>query len=162
MAVQDDYREMISNCMLIMRDQRKKLEEDVLRHYSGLYFGLHEITSERVRQLYFDQYQMEWLGNHWLEFEKSIQKLSKREQRKYTSFFAEFYSELIQSLVSEIESGSAGLPELIKAQQESLHDLIEMSDEWDERGNQLQVSLKKQKALFKRMIEEAKSNQGGR
>ena len=59
MKLTGDYRKNVKVSLKIMRTQRAAMYDDVMRHYSGLYNGLHELDSEKVRSLYFEAYHLE-------------------------------------------------------------------------------------------------------
>ncbi|MBR3417827.1 MAG: hypothetical protein IKG82_03965 [Oscillospiraceae bacterium] len=157
MKLTEDYRKNVKAALKIMQLQRAALYHDVMRHYSVLYNGLHELDSEKVRALYFDAYHLEWLDHHWDNLTHMIQGDSKNEQREQTLFFASYFSELMQILDGKSRVAAAAFSELIKAQLLIVNQLIECSDEWDERSNQLQVNLKKHKSHYKKLIELAKA-----
>ena len=157
MKLTEDYRSNVLISLRIMRQLREKLYEDTMRHYSGLYNGLHEPDSERVRALYYEAYLLEWLDQHWEQMAYYLRNRSKKEQRDMTVFFASFFSELMQKAQDEEAKSSASLSELLKAQLASVNQLIECSDAWDERNNQLQVNLKKHKYHYKKLIEQART-----
>lgn len=160
MKLTEDYRKNVKVALKIMQLQRAELYHDVMRHYSVLYNGLHELDSEKVRALYFDAYYLEWLDHHWDNLTHTIQGDSKNEQREQTLFFASYFSELMQVLDGKSRFAAVS-SELIKAQLLTVIQLIECSDEWDERSNQLQVNLKKHKSHYKKLIELAKAARQG-
>ncbi|MBQ8922217.1 MAG: hypothetical protein IJ060_08675 [Oscillospiraceae bacterium] len=157
MKLTEDYRSNVQISLRIMKAQREKLYEDIIRHYSGLYNGLHEPDSGKVRALYYEAYLLEWLDQHWDQMAYFLRGKSKKEQRELTVFFASYFSELMQKAQDDEANASASLSELLKAQLASVNQLIECSDAWDERSNQLQVNLKKHKYHYKKLIEQAKS-----
>ncbi len=151
----ENFRERIIEALQVMQKQREAISEDMRRHYSGIFFGLHETESAKLRALYFEAYQMEWLDSHWTEFAARIRHRSRSEQRSLTKLFAEFFSQLLE-LPAQEHTALAAAPEFIHAQQAALQELIEMTDEWDERSNQLEVAMKKHKGHYKKLIEEAR------
>lgn len=157
MKLTEDYRKNVKVALKIMQMQRTAMYEDVMRHYSVLYNGLHELDSENVRSLYFDAYHLEWLDHHWEKLTYTIQGNSKKEQQEQTVFFALYFSELMQISNGKSKAAAVASYELIKAQLITVNQLIECSDQWDERSNQLQVNLKKHKSHYKKLIEFAKA-----
>lgn len=159
MWIDRNYRNCVRLSLQIMQEQRRKLIKDSEEHYSIIYSGLHESCSASTRVLYFQAYEMEWLDNHWNALTEFLRQrkndYTKREQKEITLFFAEHFS----ALMSEIEnvSGMAkmALPELIRSNQKAIEQMIAISDNWEERSNQLKVNLKKHKEHFKGIIENA-------
>lgn len=157
MKLTEDYRNNVKASLKIMQMQRSALYEDIMRHYSALYNGLHEQDSVKVRSLYFEAYHLEWLEQHWVQMAKTIQSKGKKEQQDFTLFFAAFFSELLKKSAEDGDCPVVASAELIKAQLTTVNQLIECSDAWDERSNQLQVNLKKHKSHYKKLIEQAKA-----
>ena len=155
MKLTEDYRKNVKVALKIMQLQRAALHHDVMRHYSVLYNGLHELDSQKVRTLYFDAYLLEWIDQHWEKLAKNVQNCSRKDQREMITFFASYFSELMQITIGKASYAAA--PELLKAQLASISQLIELTDEWDERNNQLQVNLKKHKYHYKKLIEQAQA-----
>ncbi len=152
----EDYKEEVQLSLRIMKKMRESLTDDCLNHYSSIYSGLHEYESEKVRMLYFESYHLEWLDRHWSDLTKSIQNKPRNDQRMLSAFFARYYAALVGDCAQTVGQNSTAAYQMLSAQKASIDELIEMSDDWSERSNQLEVNLKKHKAHFKRLIQEAK------
>ena len=153
----EDYRKNVKASLSVMQMQRLAVYQDVKRHYSALYNGLHEQDSEKVRALYFEAYHLEWLDLHWEKLAQMMQHSRKKEQQDMAAFFAVYFSELMQNSAGNGMAASIAAPELLRAQLTTVKQLIECSDQWDEKNNQMQVNLKKHKAHYKKLIERAKA-----
>lgn len=155
-----DYKQTSAIALDIMKSSRKKLFDDVMKHNSTIFEGLHEFSSDNVRDLYFDAYTMEWLDSHWKELTEHLKlhsrEYSSSEQCDITLFFANFFSDFIMEFDNGSDLSKIATHELIKAKRESLDQMLLLSSEWEERSNKMRVELKKNKEHFKRLIDNAK------
>lgn len=155
-----DYKRTSTIAMDIMKISRKKLLDDVMKHNSTIFEGLHEFSSDNVRDLYFEAYTMEWLDGHWKELTEYLRlhknELRQSEQCDITLYFANFFSNFITEFDNSSDLSKIASHELIKSKKESLDQMLLLSSEWEERSNKMRVEVKKNKEHFKRLIENAK------
>lgn len=157
MFTSQDYRLCVKLSLRIMEEQRDKIADDSIRHYSTIYNGLHEFESPNTRTLYFQSYEMEWLDSHWDSLtnilKQNTHRFSVDEKKMITIFFADYFSSLMTECSNSEKLAKLAAPELIKIQQATLEQMIEYSDNWEERSNQLKVNLKKHKEHFKKKVD---------
>ena len=158
-----DYRREVRISLSILKKERSELFRDISKRYSVIFEGLHEISSETVRALYFQAYFMEWLDRHWTELSATMndpaENLNIDEKKNTTLFFARYFTGLIDELcdISAV-AGSASQP-LLKAKKRTIEDMISFAGCWEEKSNQLKVDQKKHKAHFLQIIEHAKKKE---
>lgn len=161
MKVIHDYRMSVTISMDIMKNGRQRLFNDVMKHNSTIFEGLHEYTSDNIRDLYFEAYEMEWLDSHWRELTEYLKQHNieyrTSEQRDITLFFAKCFSKFISEFDDTSDLSRIASHELIRAKKASLDQMINFSADWEERSNKMRVELKKNKEHYKRLIENAKN-----
>lgn len=160
MRVEQDYRSCVTFSLCVMHQMRVKIYQDVRQHDSVIYNGLHEFESENVRNLYFQEYEMEWFDSHWNALESLLKQngCMKSEQKEKTLFFATYFAEFLPDLNSAEPLAKVAVRELVAAKKKMVEEMIDCADQWEERNNQLKVDLKKHKEYFKRLIENSKKN----
>lgn len=163
MRIEQNYKDCVGLSLCVMQELRYKIYKDSKEHYSVIYNGLHESESNNVRDLYFQAYEMEWLDSHWdvltdlLKRHKNDYK--KSAQQDITLFFAEYFSSFMSELDDTTSLAKVAMRELIVAQKAAIEQMIEYSDNWEEKNNQLKVNLKKHKEHFKKLIESSRNKQ---
>ncbi len=158
MTFKEDYRLCVRTSFDVMRRQRKCLIQDSLGHYSVIYNGLHESSSPAARSLYFQSYQIEWLDSHWNSLYELISGAETKDRQKEISlFFAEYFSKLYSESDSILSGPVTSV--MLKTKKRSIDEMIQYSEKWEEKSNQLKVDLKKNKEYFKRLINEAASQE---
>ena len=157
MWIEQDYKDCTRLSLHVMRELRYKVYKDSIEHYSVIYNGLHEFESKKVMELYFQEYEMEWLDSHWELLTNLLKQrdkdYKKSEQQEITLFFAKYFSSLMTEVNHSSLTVNTVMRELIAAQKNVIEQMIEFSDKWEERSNQLKVNLKKHKEHYKRLIE---------
>lgn len=107
--------------------------------------------------LYFQEYELEWIDNHWELLMNVLRQhnmdYKKSEQKEITLFFSKYFSALMTEIVNSSSDVDITIRELIAVQKNIIEQMIEFSDKWEERSNQLKVNLKKHKEHYKRLIE---------
>lgn len=156
MWVEQDYKDCVRSSLCAMRILRDKICKDSREHYSVIYNGLHEYESKKVRDLYFQAYDMEWMDSHWNVLADMLKRRGddyrKSEQQEIALFFAGYFSDFMSELDNSSMFAETAMRELIAAQKDVIEQMIMFSDKWEERNNQLKVNLKKHKEYYKRLI----------
>ena len=158
MIFKQDYRKCVSLSLDIMKQQRERLFKDTLDHHSVIFSGLHEYRSKSTRELYFQEYIIEWMNDHWGSLNEYLKKYKKEmtinEQRDITLFFAEYFSVLLDDEDISHNMSCEVMHEMMKIKQAAISEMISYSDKWEEKNNKLNVDLKKNKEQFERMLTE--------
>lgn len=156
MWIERNYKDCVRASLYVMQKLRDKICKDTREHYSVIYNGLYERESEKVRDLYFQAYDMEWLDSHWKELTRLLKQREncyrESERQEITLFFAEYFSNFMSEVNHSSCYAKAAMPELIAAQKQVVEQMILFSDQWEERSNQLKVNLKKHKEHYKQLI----------
>lgn len=163
MWVEQDYKDCTRLSLRVMREMRDKVCKDSIEHHSVIYNGLHEFESKKVMELYFQEYEMEWLDSHWELLTSLLKQYNKdykeSERQEITLFFAEYFSALMTEVTNSSSAVNTVMRELIAAQKNIIEQMIEFADKWEERSNQLKVNLKKHKEHYKRLIESVNADE---
>lgn len=161
MGIISDYRRNTMISLNVLKEERQNLFNDITKHYSAIYEGLHEFQSKNVRDLYFQSYFMEWLDRHWsdltIHINATSEELSKNDKKEISLFFAEYFSLFIDELTNTSSIADSASQPLIQAKKKIIDNMISFSYDWEERSNQLKVDQKKHKEHFKKIIEQAKN-----
>lgn len=140
----------------ILQEQRQRLTEDSINLQSGIGIGLHMPGKGEsfVQDLYFQQYSVNWLNQHWERMHNILEKHSEytQDQRKdITVFFAEYFKNLF------MEYGQATpllIPNLLKIKKEAIDNLLKYADKREQNSNSLRKDLVKHKEQYQKMIDE--------
>jgi len=160
MLVNNDYRFTVKASLQIMREQREKLCSDCLDTGSGIYEGLHELKPEN-RCLYFQSYLTEWLDSHWECLDSVLGRhpeYTKDQQKQIILFFAEYFSKFLDDYDSSGIMSKLIIPDLLKAEQETLKDMIAINSKWEENLRKLKIEIKKHEEEFRKLISELDAN----
>ncbi len=156
MLNQENYRFEVKASLQIMREQREALCSASLNTGSGIYLGFHELKPE-IRHLYFQHYLTGWFDAHWSTLESVLDRhpeYSKDQQKLIILFFAEFFTEFLENYDSSGIMAKVMIPDLLKSEQETLKELLEANNKWEENFNKIKIEIKKHDEEFRRLIQQ--------
>ena len=136
----------------IMQKCRQHLIADVLDGNPDLYKFLYE--NKKVGELYERRYELKWLESHLLECEKilSATDFSPATKRELLKIFLQWYQQFISAWgYNSTDAFFFG------AEIESLENLIDTNQSWEEDFKKLQTSFLRETKILNKQIEEAKS-----
>ncbi len=150
-----DYRFCVKASLQVMKLQRAKICNDSSNGQNHLiYSGLHE-TNEDLQNLYFQYYLVEWLDDHWSNIHLILEKhpeYSVDQKKNFTLFFAEYFSKMIDEVSLSGTLSKLAIPNLLKIQKDSIQELIQYSEKWEQNSNKLKLLLKKHREQFKILL----------
>ena len=136
----------------IMQKCRQQLITDVLDGNPDLYKFLYE--NKKVGKLYERRYELKWLENHLLECEKilSATDFSPATKRELLRIFLQWYQKFISAWGYNSTDAF-----LFSAEIESLENLIDTNQSWEEDLKKLQTNFLRETKILDKQIEEAES-----
>lgn len=148
-----DYRFCVKASLQVMKEQRENIYYDSCNNYL-IYSGLHE-TNEELQSLYFQYYLIEWLDNHWNRMQKILEshpEYSIDQRREFTLFYAEYFSKIMTSWATTGVLSKMMIPDVLQTQKETIQEMIDFSEKWEQNSNTLKLLLKKHKEQFEHLI----------
>lgn len=148
-----DYRFCVKASLQVMKEQCENIYYDSCNNYL-IYSGLHE-TNEELQSLYFQYYLIEWLDNHWNRMQKILEshpEYSIDQRREFTLFYAEYFSKIMTSWATTGVLSKMMIPDVLQTQKETIQEMIDFSEKWEQNSNTLKLLLKKHKEQFEHLI----------
>ena len=148
-----DYRFCVKASLQVMREQREKICVDSHSNYC-IYNGLHE-TNEKLQELYFQYYLIEWLNNHWSRMQEILDnhpEYSIDQKKQFTLFYAQYFGKMMTLWAATDSLSKTMIPDVLQTQKEAIQELITFSEKWEENSNKLRLLLKKQKEQFEYLV----------
>ena len=150
-----DYRFCVKASLQVMKELRIKICDDSCNN-NLIYSGLHE-TNDKLQELYFQYYLIEWLDSHWKYMQDILDnhpEYSNDQKRDFTLFYAEYFSKMLDSWVTEGTLSTIMIPEILQTQKEAVKELIMFSEKWEQNSNKIKLLLKKNKEQFEYVIKQ--------
>lgn len=155
MLINYDYRFCVNASLQVMKEQREQICKDSSEGQNHLiYRGLHEIN-EKLQNLYFQYYLVEWLNDHWRSMQSILEnhpEYSLDQRKSFTLFYAEYFGRMIDSISSSGTLSNLMIPNILQQQKESIEEMLLYSEKWEQNCNKLKLLLIKQREQFERLI----------
>lgn len=148
-----DYRFCVKASLQVMKEQREKICDDSHSNHL-IYSGLHE-TNEKLQTLYYQYYLIKWLDNHWSRMQKILEshpEFSIDQKREFTLFYAEYFSKMMTSWATSGILSKMMIPDILQTQKETIQEMIDFSEKWEQNSNKLRLLLIKHKEQFEYLI----------
>ncbi len=151
-----DYKFCVRMSIQILQEQRQKLTEDSINLQAGIGLGLHMSDENQsfVQDLYFQQYCVSWMNQHWERMHIILDRYGKytlEQRRDITIFFAEYFKAIF------VDYGQVTpflIPNLLEIKKEAIDNLLKYTDKWEQNSNGLRRDLLKHKEQYQKMIRE--------
>lgn len=150
-----DYRFCVKASLQVMNEQRKRIYDDSRSNHL-IYSGLHE-TNEKLQTLYFQYYLIGWLDEHWSRMQEILEshpEYSVDQRREFTLFYAEYFSKMMTSWATTGVLSKMMIPDVLQTQKETIQEMIDFSEKWEQDSNKLKLLLKKHKEQFEYLIKQ--------
>lgn len=155
--MQDRNLTALNKFISIMSVCRHQLISDVMEENPDLYKFLYEDRNKKIVELYKRCYELKWLESHLLECEKILTAtdFSIATKRELLRIFLQWY----QKFLAEWGYNSTDAI-FFRAEIESLENLIDTNQNWENDFKKLQVSFQRETKILEKQIEEAIDNGG--
>lgn len=151
----NNYRFCTKLSLQIMRDQRERMGRDSIEKNVDLYTALHEVDPH-IRNLRFQYYVVKWFDGHWSTLQSLLEnhpEYTVDQKKQITIFFAERFAGLLDKLSESATMMSLGIPDLLKARRDILHEMLEMTEKWEKNSKDLLLQRKKHDEQYRILIE---------
>lgn len=152
-----NYKLWYNLVLQVLEEQRMQICKDSCEREYNIYSGVH--SENPKRSLHFDCYVMTWLDQHWNKFsdlmDKHKESFPNYDWHKCHKIFAKNFKEMLigEENLTSFSNGEL-ISELLKTKERSLHELIEVSNRYDENFNSLKLEATKHKDIFEKKLKE--------